>query len=112
LKGPRPDLTMTGRCRSYSSARSAKIKIRTSSRHIAKLVLCLDEVRILIFDDPAELYEQQHPEFCFTQLDSTHWLYTSNCRSTHAAIGIEHCVPTKFIKHYACETLQLSDFEP
>jgi hypothetical protein len=31
-----------------------KIKIRTSSRHKAQLALCLDEVRILIFDDPAE----------------------------------------------------------
>ena len=50
-----------GRCQSYSSAGSAKIKIRTSSGHKAKLALCQDEVRILIFDDPAELYERQSP---------------------------------------------------
>ena len=29
------------------------------------------EVRILIFDDPAEQEEQQVPEFCFTQVYST-----------------------------------------
>ena len=39
----------------YSSAESSKIKIRTSSRHKANLALWRDEVRILIFDDPAEL---------------------------------------------------------
>ena len=36
------------------SAGSSKIKIRTSSSHKAQLALWLDEVRILIFDDPAE----------------------------------------------------------
>jgi hypothetical protein len=60
-----------GRCDFYSSAGSSKIKIRTSSRHKAQLALRLDEVRILIFDDPAELEESQHPKFCFAQLDST-----------------------------------------
>jgi hypothetical protein len=52
---------MTGRCRFASSAGSSKIKIRTSSRHKAQLALCLDEVRILIFDDPAELAKRQRP---------------------------------------------------
>ena len=44
-----------GRCPVYSSAVSSKIKIRTSSRHKAQLALWRDEVRILIFDDPAVL---------------------------------------------------------
>jgi hypothetical protein len=34
--------------------RIEKIKIRTSSRHKAKLASCLDEVRILIFDRMTE----------------------------------------------------------
>ena len=55
LKGPRPDLTMTGRCDYYSSAGSSNIKIRTSSPYKAKFAIYGDEVRILIFDDPAEL---------------------------------------------------------
>jgi hypothetical protein len=42
-------------CPLYSSAGSAKIKIRTSSWHNANWALCHDEVRNLIFDDPAEL---------------------------------------------------------
>ena len=42
------------RCPTSCSAESSKIKIRTSSRHKAPLGLWLDEVRILIFDDPAE----------------------------------------------------------
>ena len=46
----------------------SKIKIRTSSRHKAQLALCLDEVRILIFDDPAEQEESQRPEFCSAQV--------------------------------------------
>jgi hypothetical protein len=50
-----------GRCRSYSSAGSSKIKVRTSSRHKAQLALLHDEVRILIFDDPAELEKSQRP---------------------------------------------------
>jgi hypothetical protein len=54
-KGPRPDLTMTGRFRLYSSAGSSKIKIRTSSPYKAQLALYGGEVRILIFDDLAEL---------------------------------------------------------
>jgi hypothetical protein len=39
----------------YSSAGSSKIEIRTSSRHKANCDLRRDEVRILIFDNPAEL---------------------------------------------------------
>ena len=39
----------------YSSAGSSKIKIRTSSPYKAELALYGDEVRILIFDDLAEL---------------------------------------------------------
>ena len=38
----------------------------------AKLALCHDEVRILIFDDPAENERGQRPKFCFTQLYSTY----------------------------------------
>ena len=57
-----PDL---GRCPLYSSAGSSKIKIRTSSWHKAQLALCHDEVRILIFDDPAENEREQHPKFYF-----------------------------------------------
>ena len=34
------------------------------------LALCLNEVRILIFDDPAELERRKRPKFCFIQLDS------------------------------------------
>jgi hypothetical protein len=52
---------MTGRCGFYSSAGSSKIKIRTSSRHKAQSALCRNEVRILIFDDPAELEGPQRP---------------------------------------------------
>jgi hypothetical protein len=43
-----------GRCDSYSSAGSSKIKIRTSLANRAQLALLANEVRILIFDDPAE----------------------------------------------------------
>ena len=50
-----------GRCDSYGSAGTSKLKIRTSSRHKANLALWRDEVRILIFDDTAELYERQRP---------------------------------------------------
>ena len=35
-----------------------------------QLALYCDEVRILIFDDPAELYDWQRPEFSSTQLYS------------------------------------------
>ena len=38
-----------------------EIKIRTSSRNKAQLVLLRDEVRILIFDDPTELEKWQRP---------------------------------------------------
>jgi hypothetical protein len=54
LKGPRPDLTMTGRCRHQFSVMRSKIKIRTSSCNKAQLALLQNEVRILIFDDPFE----------------------------------------------------------
>ena len=50
-----------GRCRSYSSARSSKIKIRTSSRNQAQLALLRDEVRILVFDRMTENYDPQRP---------------------------------------------------
>ena len=50
-----------GRCICFSSARSSKIKIRTSSWHKAQLALGHVEVRILIFDDPAEQERSQRP---------------------------------------------------
>ena len=53
------------------SAGSSKIKIQTSSRHKANLALWRDEVRILIFDDPAEQERGQRPEFRSAQLDSS-----------------------------------------
>ena len=71
LMGPRPDPTMTGRCNLYRSVGSSKIKIRISSWHKAKLALCHDEVRILIFDDPAEQETSQYTEFCSAKLNST-----------------------------------------
>ena len=52
LPSPDPD---PGRCQASSSAGSSKIKIRTSLWHKATSALCHDEVRILIFDGPAEL---------------------------------------------------------
>ena len=36
----------------------------------AQLALYGDEVRIWIFDDPAENQLSQYPKFCFTQLNS------------------------------------------
>ena len=56
----------------------SKIKIRTSLRHKANLALdinaCRNEVRIWIFDDPAEQEERKYPwkypQFCFAQLNS------------------------------------------
>ena len=87
LKGPRPDLTMTGRCRSYSSARSSKIKIRTSSCNKANLASLQDEVRILIFDDPAELYERKRPQLHSAQLDSIITHQTSICACMHGRPG-------------------------
>jgi hypothetical protein len=57
-----------GRCPLSFSAGSSKIKIRTSSRHKANLALWREEVRILIFDDPAENERGQHPQFCSAQL--------------------------------------------
>jgi len=53
------------------SAGSSKFKIRTSSPYKANLALYGDEVRILIFDDPAELHAWQRPKFCFVQVYST-----------------------------------------
>ena len=52
LPSPDPD---PGRCQAFRSAGSSKIKIRTSPWHKDKSALCHGEVRILIFDDPAEL---------------------------------------------------------
>ena len=60
-----------GRCTLSFSAGSSKIKIRTSSRHKARLALWREEVRILIFDDPAENEMGQHMQFRFIQLNST-----------------------------------------
>ena len=67
LPSPDPD---PGRCQASSSAGSSKIKIRTSPWHKAKSALCHDEVRILIFDDPAELDAWQRTKYRFTQLNS------------------------------------------
>jgi hypothetical protein len=39
----------------------SEIKIRTSSLHKTNLALCGDEVRIVIFDDPAEREQPQRP---------------------------------------------------
>jgi len=46
-------------------------QIRTSSCHKPKLALWPDEVRILIFDDPAEQETSQRPQFSSAQLNST-----------------------------------------
>ena len=54
----------------------SKIKIRTSSPYKAKLALYGDEVRILIFDDPAEQERGQRMEFRSAQLYSTR-VYTA-----------------------------------
>jgi hypothetical protein len=54
-----------------SSAESWKIKIRTSSCNKINQALLHYEVRIFIFDDPAELEESQRPKFCSTQVYST-----------------------------------------
>ena len=43
-----------------------------------RLALCLDEVRILIFDDPTEQETSQRPQFCSAQLDNTKFSSTSN----------------------------------
>ena len=51
-----------GRCLLSLSAGSSKIKIGTSSPYKANLALYDDEVRILIFDDPAENERGQRPE--------------------------------------------------
>jgi hypothetical protein len=52
----------------------SKIKIRTSLRHKANLALdinaCRNEVRIWIFDDPAEQEERKYPQFRYAQLNS------------------------------------------
>jgi hypothetical protein len=53
---------MTGRCPLSFTAGSSKIKIRTSSRNKAQLALLHDEVRISIFDDPAELEAWQRSQ--------------------------------------------------
>jgi hypothetical protein len=52
LPFPDPD---PGRCQAFRSAGSSKIKIRTSPWHKDKSALCHGEVRILVFDGPAEL---------------------------------------------------------
>ena len=55
-----------GCCGFSSSAGAPKIKIRTSSHQkLIQLYGMNDEVRILIFDDPAELEKPQCPKFCF-----------------------------------------------
>ena len=76
---------------------SSKIKIRTSSWHKAQLALYHDEVRILIFDDPAEFYERKRPQFgswevnCQTRAAAPHALNlvhakTANRKQTIAAV--------------------------
>ena len=57
----------------------SKIKIRTSSCNKAQLALLHDEVRILIFDDPAEQEERKCPKFCFAQLDSNNTQFSRSC---------------------------------
>jgi hypothetical protein len=51
------------RCQAFRSAGTSKIKIRTSPWHKDESALCHGEVRILIFDDPAELEAWQRPKF-------------------------------------------------
>jgi hypothetical protein len=46
----------------------SKIKIRTSSCHTAKLALWRDEVRTLIFDDPAEQQDRKCTHFRSAQI--------------------------------------------
>ena len=65
--------------------RKSKFGLRHTIK-LTKLALLRDEVRILIFDDPAELAKQKRPKFCSAQLDSTRtavchhcqWKYSSN----------------------------------
>jgi hypothetical protein len=52
--------------------RKSKFGLCHANCNKAQLALLHDEVRILIFDDPAELEESQRTEFCFTQFDSTY----------------------------------------
>ena len=67
---------------------SSKIKIRTSSWHKTQLALYHDEVRILIFDDPAEfyVYERKRPQ-------SGSW--EVNCQTRAAAPHALNLVPAK-----------------
>jgi hypothetical protein len=59
-----------GRYNLFSSAGSSNIKIRTSPAHpgITIRALYANEVRILIYDDPAAKKESQCPVFCSTQV--------------------------------------------
>jgi hypothetical protein len=50
-----------GHYQSSCSAGSSKIKIRASSCNKSQSALLHDEVRILIFDDPAEEEDWQNP---------------------------------------------------
>ena len=75
-----PKSSKTRRCQSSCSAGSSKIKIRTSSCSKANLALLHDEVRILIFDDPAEQEDWQRPHFCSSQVYSTKF---SDCEGAH-----------------------------
>jgi hypothetical protein len=71
-----------GHCGFYTSAGSSKIKIWTSSCSKANLALLHAEVKILIFDDPAELWKPQSTKFCSSQIVSTHLsVHTGVCSS-------------------------------
>ena len=63
--------SLPGRCRRWFSVMRSKIQIRTSSCNKVWSALLHDEVRVWIFDDPAEQEPRQCPQFYFSQLNST-----------------------------------------
>jgi hypothetical protein len=73
-------------------------RVNLKDQKTANSALLHDEVRILIFDDPAELEESQRPKFCFAQLDSS---YLKTHKGT-VLLCVDHpfsilvLVPTKF----------------
>jgi hypothetical protein len=83
-----PKSSKNGRCPLSFSAGSSKIKIWTSSSNKTQLALCHDEVRILIFDDPAENERGKYPQFRFAQVWSSRYRSTAvdllvRCKSGH-----------------------------
>ena len=56
-------------------ARRARAGLTVYPGSGAQLALWPDEVRILIFDDPAEQEHWQHLEFCSSQLNSIHIVF-------------------------------------